>query len=208
MKLSLKTLSLIAILLTISGCSSTRPVETADESASLSGAIDREYRIGVDDRIQVSVWRNPELSLTVPVRPDGMISLPLIGDVRAGGQTPEQVAATVRQKLSAYIREPSVAVIVTELRSHEFLSRVRVTGAVRTPRSLPFRQGMTLLDAVLEAGGPNDFAAPNRTKLYRKKEGQTNVFDVELDDILRKGRLETNFALQPGDVVTIPERLF
>lgn len=166
------------------------------------------YRIGVDDRVQVTVWRNPELSITVPVRPDGKISIPLIGDVQAGGSTPEAVAALIKQKLSSFIREPSVAVIVVDLRSHEFLSRIRVTGAVRTPRSMPYRQGMTVLDAVLEAGGLNEYAAPNRAKLYRKTKDKTDVFDIELGGILNKGRLETNLSLRPGDVVTVPERLF
>lgn len=202
----------IAALL-MAGCASNRP-DGEDASAAQRFALSEgEYRIGVDDRVQVSVWKNPELSVTVPVRPDGMISIPLVGDVRAGGLTAAQVAESIKQKLSAFIRDPNVAVILTELRSHEFLARVRVTGAVRTPRSIPYRQGMTVVDAVLEAGGTNDFAAPNRTKLYRKKKepqgGEaTDVFDVELGDILNRGRLDTNYPLRPGDVITVPERLF
>jgi polysaccharide export outer membrane protein len=202
---------LTSIVALLAGCAGQRP-DAEDERASQRFALSEgEYRIGVDDRIQVSVWKNPELSVTVPVRPDGMISMPLIGDVLAGGNTAAQVADQIKKKLSIYIRDPSVAVILTDLRSHEFLSRVRVTGAVRAPKSMPYRQGMTVLDAVLEAGGINDFAAPNRTKLYRKgKEGKegTDVFDVELGDILNRGRLETNYPLRPGDVVTVPERFF
>jgi polysaccharide export outer membrane protein len=167
-----------------------------------------QYRIGVDDRVQVSVWRNPELSVTVPVRPDGMISMPLIGDVQVGGSTPTEVADKIKHRLSAFIRDPNVAVILVDLRSTEFLTRVRVTGAVRGARSINFRQGMTVLDAVLEAGGVNDFAAPNRTKVYRKQKDKTEVVDVALGDILTKGKLETNVVLRPGDVVTVPERLF
>ena len=170
--------------------------------------IEETYRIGVEDRLQINVWRNPELSVGVPVRPDGMISVPLIGDVQAGGMTPEQVAKIIRDRLAAYVRDPSVTVIVTDLKSGEYLSRVRITGAVRQPRSISFRQGMTVLDAVLEAGGVNDFAAPNRTKLYRREKAKTQVMEVELGDILNKGRLATNFTLAPGDVITIPERLF
>ena len=166
------------------------------------------YRIGVDDRVQVSVWRNPELTVTAPVRPDGKISVPIIGDIQAGGLTAAEVSEQVKKRLSEYIREPNVAVIITELRSHEFLTRVRVTGAVRTPRSLPHRQGMTVLDAVLEAGGVNEFASPNRAKLYRKVKDRNEVFDISLGDILTKGRLETNLVLRPGDVITVPERLF
>lgn len=180
--------------------------EEAKHSAS---RMEGDYRIGVDDRLQITVWRHPDMSVAaVPVRPDGKISVPLIGDVQAGGKTPSQVAAIIKDKLSAYIRDPNVAVILTELRSHDFLSRVRVTGAVRTPRSMPYRPGMTVLDAVLEAGGTNDFAAPNRAKLYRNGKKKTDVIDIALADILARGKLESNLELRPGDVVTIPERLF
>ncbi|MHB8534184.1 MAG: XrtA/PEP-CTERM system exopolysaccharide export protein [Sulfuricaulis sp.] len=177
---------------------------TGPDTGSKSGT----YKIGVDDGLQITVWRNPDLSTTVPVRPDGKISVPLVGDVQAGGLTPEEVAASIKQKLAYYIRDPSVTVIVSSLRSHEFLSRIRVTGAVRTPKSMPYRAGMTVLDAVLEAGGTNDFAAPNRTKLYRKEKNKTEVFNIELGDILNKGKLGTDFELKSGDIITVPERLF
>jgi polysaccharide biosynthesis/export protein len=203
-----RLLSLVAAcgVALLAACSSSVPVVPAEvPQVSATGS---QYRIGTDDRIQVSVWRNPELSVTVPVRPDGQISVPLIGDVQAGGMTAPQLAAVIKDKLAAYIRDPYVTVIVTELRSHEFLSRVRVTGAVRTPRSLPYRPGMTVLDVILEAGGVNDFAAPNRTKLYRSGDGKTQVFDISLDDIISRGKLETNMKLVPGDVVSVPERYF
>ena len=167
-----------------------------------------DYRIGVDDTISINVWRNPELSIDVPVRPDGKVSMPLVGDVQAGGLTPEEVAKSIEEKLRTYIRDPRVAVIVTDLVSHEYLSRVRVTGAVVTPTSLSYRQGMTVLDVILEAGGVTEFASENNTKLYRKVDGKTEIFKVRLKDILRKGRLETNLALEPGDVVTVPESVF
>jgi polysaccharide export outer membrane protein len=195
------------VIVWVAGCTSAPPVSEATGSAP-SVLSEGDYKIGVDDRVQVSVWKNPELSVTVPVRPDGKISVPLIGDVQAGGLTAAEVADLIKTKLSNYIRDPSVAVILTELRSHEFLSRVRITGAVRTPRSLPYRQGITVLDAILEAGGVTDFAAPNRAKLYRKSKDKTEVLDISLGDILSKGRLETNYPLHPGDVVTVPERLF
>src|SRR3989344_3010990 len=197
------------LIMLATGCASVP--ETGEENGEanrFASNVEGDYRIGVDDRLQITVWRNPELSTTVPVRPDGKISAPLIGDVQAGGNTPTQVAALIKDKLSSFIREPNVTVILTELRSHEFLSRVRVTGAVRTPRSMPYRQGMTVLDAVLEAGGVNDFASPNRTKLYRKGKLKTDVLEIDLGDILTKGKLDSNFELRPGDVVTVPERLF
>ena len=204
----IRSILMLLATLVLFGCAGVDQNLLNAHGKQASGLIAETYRIGADDRLQVSVWRNPELSVQVPVRPDGMISVPLIGDVQAGGLTPEQVARSIRDKLTAYIRDPSVTVIVTDLRSHEFLSRVRITGAVRTPRSIPYRQGMTVLDAVLEAGGVNDFAAPNRTKLYRREKDKTQVFDIDLGDILEKGKLSTNALLAPGDVVIIPERIF
>lgn len=169
---------------------------------------DGVYHIGVDDTISINVWKNPELSVDVPVRPDGMVSMPLIGDVHAGGLTPEEIAKNIEEKLRVYIRDPRVVVIVTDLVSHEFLSRIRVTGAVVEPTSLSYRQGMTVLDVVLEAGGVTQFASPNGTKLYRKENGETKIYKIRLKDILNKGKLETNMPLEPGDVLTVPESVF
>ena len=166
------------------------------------------YYIGVDDILQINVWKNPDISVTVPVRPDGKISVPLVGDVIAGGKEPMEVAAEIRKSLSKYIREPQVAVILTQLNSHEFISRVRITGAVNNPSSIPFRQGMTVLDALLQAGGANDFAAANNARLYRKEGKLTEQYDIFLRDILNSGQLETNYMLLPGDIITVPERLF
>ncbi|NIR58165.1 MAG: sugar ABC transporter substrate-binding protein [Gammaproteobacteria bacterium] len=193
----------------LTACAGGAPSDTpASAEADAASYENRDYRIGVDDLVQVTVWRNPDLSVTVPVRPDGQISVPLVGDVQAGGLTPEQVSSRITRRLERYIREPNVTVIVTELRSHEYLTRVRVTGAVVGPVSIPHRQGMTVLDAVLEAGGVNEFAAPGRTKVYRRRAGETRVIEVRLDQILHDGKLETNVELRPGDVVTVPERIF
>lgn len=168
----------------------------------------KEYFIGVDDTIRINVWKNPELSVTVPVRPDGKISMPLIGDVKAAGFVPEAVAETIRVNLSKFVRDPNVTVMVTGLKSHAYLTRIRITGAVKKAASLNYRQGMTVLDAILEAGGVNDFASPNNTKLYRKIKGKTVVVNIKLGNILYDGELETNIELRPGDILTIPERLF
>lgn len=182
--------------------------QSTDAPPPAAVTISDTYKIGVDDIVQVSVWRNPELGITVPVRPDGMISVPLVGDVSAGGRTPSEVAATIQEKLATYVRDPQVAVILTELRSHEYLSRVRVTGAVRQPVSIPYRPGMTVLDAVLAAGGVTEFAAPNRASLYRKNaNAATTTYEVKLDRILKRGDLSTNFDVAPGDVITIPDRI-
>ncbi|MFC3549803.1 XrtA/PEP-CTERM system exopolysaccharide export protein [Lysobacter cavernae] len=194
----------IALSLQLAACASSGGSETAPPSTETQ-AVDT-YQIGVDDLVQVSVWRNPDLGVIVPVRPDGKISVPLVGDVVAGGRTPDVVAKDIQERLTAYIRDPQVAVILTELRSHEYLSRVRVTGAVRQPVSIPYRQGMTVLDAVLAAGGVTEFAAPDRSGLYRKEGESTTNYAVRLDRILNRGDLTTNFKVAPGDVITIPER--
>lgn len=200
--------SFLWVLFWLSGCSSVQTPVSADTAAQMDEAVITEYLIGVDDQVQVNVWRNPELSVTMPVRPDGKISLPLIGDVQAGGRTPPDVAAEIRTRLSEYVRDPNVTVILTDLRNHEYISRVRVTGAVQTPSSLAYRQGMTVLDAVLQAGGVNEFAAPNRAKLYRKIGTDTKVYPIDLSGILSEGKLATNYDLKPGDIITVPERLF
>ncbi|MFK2898838.1 polysaccharide biosynthesis/export family protein [Dyella jejuensis] len=196
-------LSLLLAACATTGGSSAPPKLNADAQAVTS------YHIGVDDQLQITVWHNPDLSVSVPVRPDGMITVPLIGDVIAGGKTPDQVSAEIKGKLQSYVRDPQVAVILIALRSNEYLSRVRVTGAVRSPISIPYRQGMTVLDAVLAAGGITEFAAPDRTELYRKGDGgSTTSYSVHLEKILQQGDLANNYPVQPGDVITVPQRAF
>jgi polysaccharide biosynthesis/export protein len=198
---------LIFCCLLLSACASAPRTSDAPPAESGRQAVS-SYQIGVDDVVQVSVWQNEELNVTVPVRPDGKISVPLVGDVEAGGKTPEEVATLIKEGLAAFLREPQVTVILTQLNSHEYLSRVRVTGAVEQPTSLPYRQGMTVLDALLAAGGTNDFAAADRTQLHRKSDAGTSTHAIQLDRILLKGDLATNYPLQPGDVITVPERTF
>ena len=197
-------LLLIAGLLTLAGCvapSGGPPPEGSD----LEPGFADEYRIGVGDNLRINVWRNDDLSADVPVRPDGKISVPLAGDVLVGGKTPEEVSAELTKSLATYIRDPYVTVIVTDMGSDQFRSRVRVTGAVNNQLSLPYRQGMTVLDLVLEAGGVNEFSSPNRSVLYRRNGDRINI---NLDRILKRGDMATNFPLRPGDVITVPERAF
>ena len=207
-------MTFLALLVLVS-CSSQRGglVTDAEELALLKKRNPRvelvdTYRIGVDDRLQISVWRNPELSVTVPVRPDGMASVPLVGDVHAGGFSPEEVSAAIEEELARYIRGPKVTVILTGLVSHEYLSRVRVTGAVRTPISTPYRPGATVLDLVLVAGGINEFASPNKSVLYRTTEDGEKSYRIRLGEILKEGKLDTNYFVQPGDVIIVPEKIF
>ena len=203
---TLTSTSLLTSLLMIAGCASSEP--PAPQATEKVATLVDEYRIGPDDTIMVSVWGNEELSVSGPVRPDGMITLPLIGDVKAGGRIPSEVATDIETQLAGYVREPKVAVILTSLASHEYVSRIRVTGAVGQNISVPYRQGMTVLDAVLAAGGLNDFAAGNKTKIYRRSNDGPVVLSVKMDDITKTGRLATNYDLQPGDVITVPERIF
>jgi len=209
MKLTKLISAALAILLVGCGTKIIDPRDQPDVVNRAPTTISKAtYLIGVDDVLQVSVWDNPQLSVTVPVRPDGMISVPLIGDVKAGGSAPEQVATLIESQLATYVRTPKVTVIVSDLRSHEFLFRVRITGAVRQPRSMPFRQGMTVLDAVLESGGVNEFASANRSMLHRRNGAKTEVYSIRLGDIMEKGDLSSNMVLQPGDVLTVPQRVF
>ncbi len=194
----------LAALLT--ACASTNddimaPVEVPSYSEAA-------YRIGVGDTIKVDVWANPNLSITVPVRPDGKISLALIGDVLAADTTTESLAENITTELRNYIKNPQVTVIVTNPRSAAFQSRVRVAGAVVNPQSVSFSKGMTVIDLILLAGGVNQFALPNEAKLYRKVSGTVKVYPVYLDDILKSGKLKTNYTLVPSDIITVPERSF
>lgn len=193
----------------LSGCSSLpKGVTYAPDVSKNKKLLVDEYYIGVDDVVAVNVWKNPDISISVPVRPDGKISVPLIGEVVAGGKTPVQVSKEITRRLAKYIIDPKVSVILEQLNSHAYLSRVRVTGAVRTPISISFRQGMTVLDIVLEAGGLNEFASANSTKLFRKVDGKAQTIHIKLANILNDGEMLTNIAIQPGDIVSVPERVF
>jgi polysaccharide export outer membrane protein len=166
------------------------------------------YKIDVGDQVQISVWKNPDLSISAPVRPDGKIAVPLVGDMMAAGRTPEQLASDITAKLTEYIKNPNVTVILTGLEGHAFLSRIRVTGAVENNMSMSYHQGMTVLDAVLDAGSVTLYADGNRTKLHRRTEEGTQTYDIRLKDILEEGDMRSNVLLMPGDVITVPERAF
>ncbi len=199
---------LLSVGLLISGCESTGSSSVPAQPAS-APAEPAQYQIGPGDQLQISVWQHPDLSPSVTVLPDGEISLPLIGEVKAAGLEEKQLAVIVRDKLAEFVRSPEVTVTVVNAESANFQQRIRVTGSVVRPASVPFRKGMTVLDVVVgDAGGPNEFASANATKLYRSGPAGTQVLDIHLDDILKKGKMETNYELQPADVITVPERLF
>jgi polysaccharide export outer membrane protein len=162
--------------------------------------------IGPGDVVQVFVWRNADLTATVPVRPDGKISTPLVEDMVAVGKTPSQLARDVEKVLSEYVRTPTVNVIVTQ--PVGAFGQVQVIGQVTRPGSLPFRSGMKVLDAVLAVGGLTNFAAGNRTKIVRTFDNKRQEMRVKLDALVNKGDMSQNLALQPGDVLVVPEARF
>jgi polysaccharide export outer membrane protein len=165
-----------------------------------------EYIIGPGDTLQVFVWRNAELSATVPVRPDGKISTPLVEDMVAVGKTPSNLARDVEKVLGTYVRSPQVNIIVTQPMSQS--SQVKVIGQVLKPQSIAYHEGMTVLDAVLAAGGMAQFAAGNRAKVVRTENGKEREIKVKLSSLVNDGDMKQNVNLQPGDVIVVPESRF
>jgi len=204
----------LAISTLIISCASSPPAPTpaaATASASHTGTAatkpaDNDYIVGPGDTLQVFVWRNPELSVSVPVRPDGKISTPLVEDMVAVGKTPPELARDMEKVLSEYVRSPKVNIIVTTAASA--YSLVKVVGQVAHPQALPYREGMTVLDAVLEVGGLGQFASGNRARIVRMVNGQETVIHVKLDNLLNGGAVKENVPLKPGDVVVVPQSLF
>jgi len=165
-----------------------------------------DYVIGPGDILQVFVWRNPELSVTVPVRPDGKISTPLVEDMVAVGKTSPQLARDMERMLSEYVRSPKVNIIVTTAASA--FSLVKVVGQVTHPQAVPYREGMTVLDAILAVGGLTQFAAGNRSRIVRMESGHETVIHVKVADIVNSGDIRENVPLKPGDVLVVPQSLF
>ncbi len=194
------------VALGLAGCSTVNKVEVQPVESSI-GVVD-EYLLGIGDAVQVSVWRNPDLSVAVTVRPDGKISVPLVGDVKVDGKSTSTLSTEIETSLSDFIRNPKVTVIVSNPTSAEFIHRIRVTGAVAAQRSIPYRKGITVLDVILEAGGITPFANGNEAKLYRQTEDGAKVYPIYVNDILEKGVLDSNYVLFPQDIITVPERGF
>ena len=164
------------------------------------------YVIGPGDTVQVFVWRNADLTATVPVRPDGKVSTPLVEDMVAVGKTPSQLARDIEKVLAEYVRSPTVNVIVTQ--PVGTFGQIQVIGQVTKPGSIPYRAGMKVLDAVLAVGGLTQFAAGNRTKIERSSDNHKQELRVKLDALVNKGDMSQNLPLQPGDVLVIPESRF
>jgi polysaccharide biosynthesis/export protein len=180
---------------------------TQPQATPLVSAVAPDYIIGPGDSIQVFVWRRPELTVTVPVRPDGKISSPLVEDLVAVGKTPSQLARDIETRLAEYVRTPQVNVIVAA--PANAFNQIKVIGQVHSPSSIPYRAGMTAMDAILAAGGFTEFAAGNRTLLVRKEAGGKEArTKLRLNDVLKKGKIEANVELKAGDVLIVPESVF
>lgn len=164
------------------------------------------YVIGPGDTLQIFVWREANLSTTVPVRPDGKITTPLVEDMVAVGKTPSTLARDIETVLGKYIKSPKVNILVSQPVSA--FSQVKIIGQVARPQSVPFREGMKVLDAVLAVGGLAPFAAGNRAKLMRMENGKQRQIRIKLNNLLNDGDLRQNLELRPGDVLVVPESLF
>ena len=207
----LKAILFMAAFVGLTACSGGAPKLPPKESSAQNAGpsvLVKSYKMAVGDQIQINVWKNAELSLSQPIRPDGKISMPLVGDIMAVGLTPEELAAKIETSLSSYVKAPNVTVILTSLQGHEFLSRIRVTGSVTTNVSMSYHQGMTVLDAVLEAGSVDLYADANNTKLHRRTKKGAVSYDIRLKDIMEDGDMRTNVTLMPGDIITVPESNF
>jgi polysaccharide biosynthesis/export protein len=189
------------------GCTSSEPVQPASSpSTAVAKAADNNYIIGPGDSLEVFVWRNPELSVTVPVRPDGKISTPLVEDMVAVGKTAPQLARDMESVLSQYVRSPKVNIIVTNAASA--FSLVKVVGQVLKPQAIPYREGMRVLDAILAVGGLTQFASGNRARIVRVERGQETVIHVKVANLVNNGDVRENVALKPGDVLVVPQSMF
>ena len=197
----------LGLLLTLAGCASEPKVDTGAASAAQAAPEQTEYRIGPGDTLQVFVWNQPELTVTVPVRPDGMISTPLISGVPAEGKTATQLAKDLETALSEFVRNPTVSVMVTGFVG-AYADQIRVVGQASKPQSLPYRANMSLLDVMIAVGGLAEFAAGNRAVLVRTVDGKQTRTTVRLRDLLDKGDISANVSMRPGDVLIIPESRF
>jgi polysaccharide export outer membrane protein len=157
--------------------------------------------------VDIIVWRNPEVSMTVPVRPDGKITTPLVEDLPASGKTSTQLARDIEEALSKYIQQPVVTVVVTQFVG-PYTEQIRVIGEAARPQALPYREEMTLMDVLIAVGGITDFAAGNKARIIRNVDGKQQQFSVRLNDLIRDGDISANVPMRQGDVLVIPESFF
>jgi polysaccharide export outer membrane protein len=190
-----------AAAILIGGCASPHPAAPA-----LAATPDYRYVIGPGDQVNIVVWRNPELSQTVPVRPDGLITTPLVEDLPAMGKDPTTLARDIEKALGKYIRDPVVTVIVTNFNGPQS-EQIRVIGEAQKPAALPYRQKMTVLDVMISVGGLTDFADGNSAVLLRTSDANKQ-YNVRLRDLVKRGDVSANIDVKPGDVLIIPQSWF
>jgi polysaccharide biosynthesis/export protein len=187
----------------LAGCQTTPPYPPAPQSAA---SPDYLYKIGPGDSVNVTVWRNPELSMAVTVRPDGRITAPLIEDLPALGKDPTTLARDIENALSKYIRDPVVTVIVSGFIG-PYPEQIRIVGEAARPQAIPYKQGMTMLDLMIVVGGITDFADGNNASILRTSEGGKQ-YNVRLKDLLKRGDISANVDVKPGDILLIPQSWF
>jgi polysaccharide export outer membrane protein len=166
-----------------------------------------DYLIGPGDGISINVWRNPEVSMSVPVRPDGKITTPLVEDLPAAGKTSTELARDIEKALAKFIQQPVVTVIVTGFVGN-YSEQIRVIGQAAKPQALSYRRNMTLMDVLIAVGGVTEFASGNRASVIRTIDGRQQKLNVRLDDLIKDGDISANMPMRPGDVLVIPESFF
>jgi polysaccharide export outer membrane protein len=192
-------------LLGLGGC--TGNVKPASSMKDIKSIPDYNYIIGPGDNVNIFVWRNPEVSMSVPVRPDGKITTPLVEDLQASGKTPTELARKIEEVLGTYIKDPSVTVIVTGFVG-PYDQQVRVIGEATSPQALPYRENMTLLDLMIAVGGLTEFAAGNNAVLVRRVNGREMQYRLRIDDLIDEGDISANVPMLPGDILIVPESWF
>ena len=195
----------LAAALVVAGLASCASSSYPPAPASVSSP-DYNYLIGPLDTLQIIVWRNPDLSMSVPVRPDGKVSVPLVEDLPAIGKTASQLGRDIEKAMAKFIRDPVVTVLVTAFNG-PYSEQIRVVGEAARPQALPYRQKMTLLDVMIAVGGLTDFADGNAASVLRTSDGGKQ-YNVRLRDLIRRGDVSANVEMKPGDVVIIPQSWF
>ena len=190
------------ILVGVAGCGTGTPPPVPPTGFSSS-----QYVIGPGDKLTVFVWRNPELSVDAPVRPDGRISIPLVEDVVAIGRTPSDLGRELEKRLAKYVSAPNVTVLPKDVVG-PFTRQIRVIGEAVQPRAIAYRANMTLLDAMIEAGGLTKYAAGDRATLVRTVGDRQEPYSLHIDSLIRDGEIQSNVPLIPGDIIIIPQRFF
>jgi polysaccharide export outer membrane protein len=204
---SLKRLKFIAsglIAMAVIGCASTSELSAPVTSAQSSV---HDYLIGPGDSVNIIVWRNPEVSMSVPVRPDGKITTPLVEDLVAVGKTSTELARDIEKALEKFIQQPVVTVIVTSFVG-PYAEQIRVIGQAAKPQALAYRQGMSLMDVLIAVGGITDFASGNSANIIRTVDGKQQKLNVRLNDLIKDGDISANVPVRPGDVLVIPQSFF